>query len=393
MLINAKALAFVLVFATTIFVLAKPLCLRFMAPEDFARRRAVWFYLTIASFLLPNYWLFVLVAAPVIVWAGTKDSSPLALYLLLFFVTPPYEIPIPTVLIGQLFAMTPARVLDLLILVPAVCIHLGRAARGERLRLGVLDWALLAYGALQLALFVPYESGTNTLRRAFLFLLDTYLVYFAFTRLLASKRDFADALSALTLAVVIFAPIAIFESVRGWLLYTGVVEAWGYPNVFAWLFRGEALRAQAAAGHSIVLGCLCTLALGFWMYLRQYQTSKTTDIVFFALMFACLVVTYARGPWVSAVAVLAVAVMLGARNAIEMIKLTSVPALIAVAAIASPFGSRILEFLPFVGSGAQDTVGLREQLAETSWRLIQQNPWFGNPFVLLDMENLRTGDG
>src|SRR5205085_12569495 len=61
--------------------------------------------------------------------------------------------------------------------------------------------------------------------------------------------------------------------------------------------------------------------------------------------------------------------------------------------VASPFGSRLIEFLPYIGTAGQESVDQRQALAETSWLLIQQNPWFGNPFVLLDMQQLRTGDG
>jgi O-antigen ligase len=74
-------------------------------------------------------------------------------------------------------------------------------------------------------------------------------------------------------------------------------------------------------------------------------------------------------------------------------KVAIVPTLVGAAVIASPLGSQIIDLLPYVGSAAQDTVDQRQQLAETSWRLIQQNPWFGNPFVLVQMEELRSGGG
>lgn len=392
MFVNLKALVVVLAFAAVIFALAKPLCLRFTAPEDFTRRRAVWFVLTIAAFTTPSYWLYLLVAAPLIGWSARKDSTPLAVYLLFFFVVPPYQIQIPTILIGQLFAMTNDRLLGLVILLPAVWMRIAASRRDGPIRLNGLDFLLLAYGLVQLALFIPYESWTNTLRRGFLFLLDTFLVYFAFSRLLEHKRNLGDAMGALCLSAAIFAPIAIFETTRGWLLYTGISEAWGDPNIFSWLFRGDSLRAQAAAGHSITLGYFFALAIGFWMYLRQSQPSKAINFAFFAMIFAGLFVTYARGPWLTAVLVLVIAIMLGARSAVEMMKVALVPAVITIATLASPFGRRLIELLPYVGSASQDTVDQRQALAETSWRLIQQNPWFGNPFVLLDMEDLRTGD-
>ena len=63
------------------------------------------------------------------------------------------------------------------------------------------------------------------------------------------------------------APMALFESTRGWLLYTGIGALWGDPNAFAWLFRSGSLRAQVAAGHSINFGYHMAMALTFYLFL------------------------------------------------------------------------------------------------------------------------------
>jgi hypothetical protein len=94
MLLNLKALVVVLLLATPVFILAKPLCLRFTSPEDFARRRNVWYVLTVCAFVSPSFWLYALVAVPVLAWAGKRDASPTALYVLLFYVVPPVSIDI-----------------------------------------------------------------------------------------------------------------------------------------------------------------------------------------------------------------------------------------------------------------------------------------------------------
>src|SRR6478736_5253977 len=99
-LVNLKALVVVLTLAAIMFWAAKPLCLRFTALEDFTRRRAAWFTLTSASFLLPSFWLYLLIAVPVIAWAARRDSTPLALYVFLMFVIPPMDVRIPTIGIG-----------------------------------------------------------------------------------------------------------------------------------------------------------------------------------------------------------------------------------------------------------------------------------------------------
>jgi O-antigen ligase len=393
MFINIKALIVVLALAWPVWALAKPICLRFTAPEDFARRRGVWFVVTIIAFLSPSLWFYLLLAGPLIAWAGRKDSNPLALYLLLLFVAPPFEIRIPTVLIGELFAVTHPRVLGFLILLPAVLARFSGPAAPASARWNAFDTLLIAYALLQLVLFIPYETPTNTMRRGFLYLLDTYLVFFAFSRLLNSRQELADVMGALCLSAAIAAPMAIFESMRGWLLYAGIPEMWGNPNIFGWLFRSGSLRAQVNAGHSITLGYIFSIAMGFWMFLKVFQSSKKVNFAFFILLTGGLLVTYARGPWLMAVLTVVVAFVLGTRNAVEMMKVALVPVLVMIALVASPFASQFVDLLPFVGTAAQDSIDQRQQLAETSWRLIQENPWFGNPFVLLQMEDLRTGDG
>ena len=391
-LVNLKALVIVLTFASVMFWAAKPLCLRFTAPEDFARRRTVWLVLTSASFVLPSFWLYLLVAAPLMAWAGRKDSTPLALYVFLMFVLPPMDVRIPTIGIGQLFDLSNLRLLGFLVLVPALWTRL--AGPGSKpFRLSSFDVILLAYGLLLLVLLVPYESLTNTMRRAFLFLLDVYLPFFAFSRLLTDKEKLADVLGALCLMAALFAPIAVFESIRGWLLYVGIGDVWGYVNRDAYLMRGDSLRAQAAAGHSLTLGYIFAMAIGCWLYLRATQVSKAQATVFFVVLCTALAFTYARGPWLTGVFVVIAFSALARGSVVSALKSALVLAVAMALLNLTPFGARIIDTLPYIGSQGQDSVTYREQLAEVSWSLIKQNPFFGSPFVMLQMEELRPGEG
>jgi O-antigen ligase len=391
-LVNLKALVVVLTLAAIMFWAAKPLALRFTAPEDFARRRTVWFVLTAAAFLIPSFWLYLLVAAPVIAWAGRKDSTPLALYVFLMFVIPPMDIRIPTIGIGQLFDLSNLRILAFLVLVPALWAR-AKGAGGKPFRLSILDVIMLSYGLLQLVLFVPYESVTNTMRRSFLFVLDGYVVFFAFSRLMTDKRQFTDLMGALCLIAALFAPIAVFESIRGWLLYVGIGDVWGSVNRDAYLMRGDSLRAQAAAGHSITLGYIFAMAIGCWLYLKSTQISKAKAIACIVVLCLALAFTYARGPWLTGVFV-AIAFGALARGSIAPAIKSALLLSVALGLLSlTPFGARIIETLPYIGSQGQESVTYREQLAEVSWTLIKQNPFFGNPFVMLQMEELRPGEG
>lgn len=391
-LVNLKALVVVLTFASVMFWAAKPLCLRFTAHEDFARRRNVWLVLTSASFLLPSFWLYLLIAAPLIAWAAKKDSTPLALYMFLMFVLPPMDVRIPTIGIGQLFDLNNLRLLGFLVLVPAL--WTGLSSSGSKpFRLSSLDLILITYGLLLLVLFLPYESFTNTMRRAFLFVLDVYLAFFAFSRLLSDKEKLADVMGALCLMAALFAPIAVFESIRGWLLYVGIGDVWGYVNRDAYLMRGASLRAQAAAGHSLTLGYIFAMALGCWLFLRSTQVSKAQATAFFIVLCVALAFTYARGPWLTGVFVVIAFAALARGSVVNAVKSGLLLAVAMALLSLTPFGARIIDTLPYIGTQGQDSVVYREQLAEVSWSLIKQNPFFGSPFVLLQMEELRPGEG
>jgi O-antigen ligase len=152
------------------------------------------------------------------------------------------------------------------------------------------------------------------------------------------------------------------------------------------------LRAQVSLGHAIPLGYVLAMAVGCWMYLRSLQASKASPFVF-GLLSVGIYVSYSRAPWLVAVLVPFLFLALGSRNAGNFAKGVLVFVAIVGAVLLSPVGSSILANLPFIGTADQETVTYRQQLAETSWRLIQQNPWFGNPFVMLQMEELRQGQG
>jgi O-Antigen ligase len=393
MLMSLKALVVVLTLATIVFVLAKPICLRFTAPEDFERRRNVWYVLTVVAFLSPSFWLYVLLAAPLLGWAAQKDASPVSVFLFFFFVIPPMSMEIPVVGINRLFELNNLRLLGLVVLVPAVFSSARRASLGGPFRLSAMDCLLLLYGLLQLVLFQPYESPTNTLRRLVLFLLDVYVVYYACSRLLGSKRLLADAMGALWLSAMVMALIASFESLRFWLLYVDIASRWGDPNSWGFLLRGSSLRAQASTGHALTLGHVLSTGLGMWMFLRPNDLGRTRTIAVFGLLSAGLLFCYSRGPWLTAMLAVMIFIALGSGNAKNLVKGALVLVALGGAFASTPFGSSIMDSLPFIGTQDQDTVEYRRQLFETSWALIKQNPLLGNPFVALDMENLRQGQG
>ena len=391
MLNNLKALVVVLAIGWAAFAFCRPICLNFMTKEAFGRRRNVWFALTIVAFVSPSFWIYAIVALVVLAWAAALDENPLALFAITLFVIPNVSFYIPMVLINNLFDLTQYRILSLAIVIPAIFRpQFGRDPPQPRFRRE--DAVLAAFLLLQVALVFPYQSGTATMRKSVLLFMDIFVLFYAFSRL-GTRARLTEVLASFWIGFGLMAPIAIFESLKGWLLYTGIAGAWGDPNVFSWLFRGASLRAQAAANHSINLGFHLSMALGFYLFLRTRGVDRFRDLTVLATLIGGLVATYARGPWVTAIClgVLFLATRPDARK-----RLAGAAAALGVLfalMYVSPLKESVLDRLPFIGTSDQETVEYRRLLAEVSWTLIQQHPFFGDPFVASRMESLRQGQG
>jgi O-antigen ligase len=268
---------------------------------------------------------------------------------------------------------------------------------------GAMDVLLLASGALEVALYTSPDlpnhlplpdSPTNVLRRAVLFFLDTYLLYFAVSRTCQSRRKMVDAAATFCLASAIMAAIAIFENLRSWLLYVEIESIWGVPlSSVTWLTRGSELRAQASAGHALALGYLLAVGFGFWLYLKSGVPSGIRRFGVTLLLWGGLFAAYSRGPWLGAVTAYFTFFAAGPSAVSRVAKGGFLALGVALLIMVSPIGDRILEILPVMGRTADGTVLYRELLAERGWEIVRAHPFFGDQFPWPEMEDLRQGEG
>jgi hypothetical protein len=333
-------------------------------------------------------------------WAGSKDSNPVALYLLVLHVIP--SIPIDTPL--PLFPIDNYRLLAFCVLLPAA-FRLNKSKDDSRIRgITAMDVLLLGFGVMQTAFYVRpdlpdhmilADSFTNGLRRATLFFIDIYLLYFVVSRYCSSRRAIAEAEAAFCLASAQMAAVAFFEFMRHWLLYVDINATWsGNQYAAFYLMRGGMLRAQASAGHALALGCLLAIAFGFWLHLQSHVTSRRTKISVGALYWLGLLAAYSRGPWIGALCIYFAFKALGPRAISRVVRAIGVIAVISALVAISPFGERIISVLPFAGGTVDSGSTLyRERVAQRSWDLIQQSPFFGDQLAYLKMEDLRQGEG
>lgn len=393
MLINLRALVVVLAVAAVVFVVAKPLCLQFMAQSDFTRRRNLWLALTVVAFLSPTFWIFMLLAMPLLYLGAREDPNPAALCLLLLHVIPPLGLPIPVVGINELFDMQLYRMLSFAVLVPAAWRLRHAPGAGQPGAPLLIDGLLLAYCVLQLVLLMPFDTFTHSVRRGFLFGIDFLLLYYVVSRTCVTRAAIAETMACFALACAIFAPLAVFEGFKGWLLYEGLGFQWDAPIPFAYLLRGDTLRAQVSAGHAIALGYMMAIAFGFCLYLRGRLQSALVRTAALVWMWSGLVAAYSRAPWLVAVLIYLAYVVLGPKAVTRPVRALLGAALLGAALLASPVGERVIDNLPFVGTVDAENVAYRQRLAERSWDLIQENPYFGSPLVMRSLEDMRQGQG
>jgi len=394
MIENFKAMVFVLLLATCVFAVTKPVMLRYTSEGDWKRRRNAWMALTIVAYLSPSFWLYALIAAPVFVWTSRKDSNPVAVYLLLLQVIPQISVPIPVVGIKTLFSLDNYRLLSIFVLLPALWRTPADGQVNGVKTSRLLGALILAYGALLVINQSSYTSFTVSLRSTFLYIVDVYLVYVAVSKWSTTRHSISDALASLFLACAILAIIAVFESTKHWLVYALIEQRWtGVVNVF-YLVRYGMLRPSASSGNVLVLGYLLAIGLGLWLEIKKESESRTRNLTIWLAFIVGLILTYSRGPWAGAVVIALTRMFFSEASLKAHIKTVGSIAVVAICIGLSPLGDRIIRALPFFGgTEGIDTIIYRERLLERSLTLIKENLFFGDQLVLAKMEDLRQGMG
>ncbi len=386
------------------FFLARPLALRFMSNADFQWRRGAWMWLTAVAFLSPNFYVFSLIAAPTLLYVGHKDSNPAALYVFLLTVVPPYAQAVPMIGMSYLMSADIFMLLALFLVLPAVFRLRHDAVRGPLRRLDVVDYLLIAYGLLSSFLYINAESApgsvfaataTDDIRKLFVYFITVYFPFYFLSRFCTTYKSIVEVMAAFTLSCAVLCVIGVFEAERSWLLYADIGRNWGLAEKFtSYLMRGSSLRAMASTGHSLALGELLVVALGFWLYLQHKVEGTIRRLLGFGLFVVGLLAAYSRGPWYGAVCVYFAFAALSPRAFSQLFKAGFVAAFIAFGVYLSPLGTRILGVLPAFGGHVDNgDVEYRQRLLTRTWEIVSDHPLLGDQQALLRMQDLRQGQG
>ncbi len=380
---HLKALIVVIGLAAVVFYLAaRPVAGPIVASTDYRRRILVWFAVTLAAFLADNYWLFAGVAGVLLAFGATRDNNPMAFYAFLLCAVPPLGSEVSGLgVINYFFDLNYLRLLSLVVLLPAA-LRLFRTRMPRPAGLKLPDALLASYLVLLFVLTAMVLPLTSALRQAFYLFIDVWLVYYVASRSVRDLGSFRDVAAAFVIGAAVMALVALFESGRGWLLYS-TLEArldvnWGYGNYMS-RAAGGPLRAMASTGHPIVMGYLMVVTIPLLIYLKPTIRPTFVPWLGVAALVGALVATLSRGPWVGAVAMAFVLVAMGKQAAKRFGMLIAALAAIAGVMVLSGRGQTLFDMLPFVGTVGSETVEYRKRLFEVSIRILAQSPVFGSP--------------
>jgi hypothetical protein len=394
---HLRALVVILALGGAVFWLAKPAaCGALMPEQDFARRRNLWFAVTLAAFLAHNFWIYVAAVAAMMLLALPHERNRLALFYFLLFAVPAIRAPIPGFgLTNYLFDIDYPRLLTLTLLLPAFLALYGRED-AEPFGRPLADKILAGYLALTFFLVMLQNSFTDTLRAGLFYAFtDVFLPYYVASRSLRSVPEFREALGAFVLGALVLAAVACVEFAKHWLLYVPLAGALGvYWDTPLYLARGDSLRALGSAGHAIPLGYVMTVALGFVLCLKG-RMGRLHWRLALALLVAGSIASLSRGPWVGAAAALLVFIASGPLPTRRFAQLGVCGALLAPLLLSSTPGQTIIDHLPIVGSVDEGNIYYRQRLLEISLQVFMLNPLFGAYDFLQSplMQQLRTGQG
>lgn len=393
---HLRALIVILVLATAVFVFVRRFACTISAPEDFTRRRNLWFFLTLTAFVTHNFWAYALIAALLLIHTNRQETNKPAVFFFVLFALPMTAFQIPGMgLINILFDLSHARILALFILLPAFFVL---RRQNDSLSFGRSgpDKILAAYLLLTALLFLRETNLTNSLRGTFYLFIDIFLPYFVISRALKNIQAFRDAMLSLVLAIMVLVPLAIFESFKHWILYsswTEIVELKG--DLTQYLAREGILRAIVTAGQPIALGYLMVVGMGLYLFLQRAVEHKLMRNMGMLLLVVGLIAPLSRGPWIGAAVLIVVFIATG-RYAIRRLMSMVLVAMLALPLLAVlPGGEKIINLLPIIGSTEKENIDYRERLITNSMIVIQRNPWFGSADFLKtpEMEAMRQGQG
>lgn len=371
---HIRALIILITISVMVFFYQKKAIAPMLLPEEFTRWRNAWFAITLLAFLSHNFWLFIILSAAYLLYIAKSEDNKFALYFILLLAVPTIYARIPV-----LFDISFNRLLALTILLPFF-ISFRPSQRSPSFGKSTAEKLMFGFIILNTLLALRTRTFTDTMRYGIYGFTEVFLPYYAASRAIKDFEQLKKVMIALVVACLVIGAIGIFEYGKLWLLYNPLNTVFKVDwDMGTYLVRGDSIRALASLGHSIVLGYVMVIGLGFYLFIAPSISSITLRLIGYGLIIGGLIGSLSRGPWLGAVVLFLVFIAYG-KKAIRRLSLCAIAIIFAIPILnLIPGGEKVINLIPFVGETDKANVEYREKLIDRSILIVKRNPFFGVP--------------
>lgn len=397
---NTSAVIFISFFAMMAMIYLKLAFEPIIPKKEFKIWVISWFVVTFLAFFTFNFLAFILLSAVFIFIMSYQVEDKLALFLILLFAIPSYKEKV-----SVLLTLNFTRELAIVLLLPLFTSLLKTKNTPGLKKFGKIasDKLVMAYLSIFCllyfrGLYAPVDPTTFSegLRYMFYVFCEMFLPYYVASRYIKDFKQLTKIMVAFIFICAIAGSIGVIEVAKSWLLYGDLNEALGVQHAIkTYLARGGMIRASSSLDHSLVLGLVMLVAIGFYIYISKLIQSNTLRMVGFLILIGGFIAPLARGAWLGAFVMLIIYFSMGHQkyrnmSLILLVAWFSIPLLAII-----PGGQKVLDLLPFIGTVDKMNVDYRSQLIEQSLLVIKKYPLIGtwNPTGEPEMQVLIQGEG
>lgn len=392
---HIRALIVVLVVSSAVWLMVRPAMVQIVSPRTFALWRTLWYLTTLAWFLAHSFWIYVGIMIFVLLLGAKREPHVFGLYLLLLLAAPPVATPIPGLgILDHFFVLDHYRLLALVLLLPCAW-RLSLRGSTARYFQSPVDWMVLGYLVLNTVLAFRSGNFTSDARTALMLWIDIFLPYYVASRSIQNVEALRHALVGLVLGGVLLSTLAVVEVLRSWKLYDAASAALGMHSFGAYKLRGNFVRPGVTVIDSIGLGYLIVVAGGAYLYVHRLFEGSMRRRLGWLILATGVVASLSRGPWVGALLLLFVFMLMNPRPLKRIIQGAAGLACVLLFLAIVPSGQQVIDLLPFVGQEEQGNVQYRADLLTVALPVIERNLLFGSSDFLAAPELLvmKQGEG
>jgi len=372
----------------------------FFPPNLLARFFSITTFLYLFAFLIPNYWIFILITFIFLKSQNQlKEIEKICLFFFLLPLLPLLTKEIPGFSGIRFIAdITYPRALTLSLLLP---IYLTSNSKSPPLLRLPSAKILIFYLTLLFILGTRENTLTNSMRTLLYLFIDIFIPYFTISRSIKNTEDLQKVLFSIFYSMLFICIIAIFETLKGWHLFYSLAHSLNIGHSLgSYGTRESLLRATAIFSSPISLGYATVIGLGSGIAISSQIKNKRFLFYLFFILSLALLATLSRGPWVGAFCLITIYGITGKNKSMFIGR--AIQALIILSPILffTSVGDKFLGLLPFIQDSSSSahsagSVSYRQELFTNAVIVIKRNLMFGsiNYIETPEMQSMMQGQG